>query len=140
MLIGPTLTLKRLEEKIEKNINGHKMKLNDLSKTFKSLQLELEDTPKGKKDEKGDMIPNPRHNEIKNEIKEIEEKIKEINKNIDFMNEKLDELENIEKTSGGKINKAKDTITLTLNDCLRMGITTKELQEEDVRDEEGAKA
>jgi septal ring factor EnvC (AmiA/AmiB activator) len=124
MLIGPTITLAKLEEHITGKIDDNKMESRSLTKTLSSLQTEIAATPKFvTEEESGDRIVNKRYVEIRDEFDGAEKKLNELTDNNDFMSKRLEELEAIEEASGGKINKEKEKITLTLNDCLKLGIT-----------------
>jgi chromosome segregation ATPase len=130
MLIGPTLTLEQLEQHMRTKIDDNKMELNKLSKEYTKAKQEFQVTPKMIVDEDGKQIVNPRYLELVDEIKKIEERMKEIHDENDFLVYRIEELENIEERSSGKIKKDRDKITLTLNDCLKLGITLNEEEKE----------
>jgi chromosome segregation ATPase len=132
MLIGPTLTLEQLEQHMRTKIDDNKMELNKLSKEYAKAKQEFQITPKMIVDEEGKQIVNPRYLELVDEIKKIEARMDEIHDENDFLAYRIEELENIEERSSGKVKKDRDKITLTLNDCLKLGITfNKEEREEE---------
>lgn len=123
MLIGPTITLAKLEEHMNEKVNGNKMELNKLAKELAKFRQEFHVTPKMTADEEsGEQIVNPRYLELLDEINDIQESIEELNNQNDFIVKRVEELESIEERSYGKVDKAKNKITLSLNDCLALGI------------------
>lgn len=127
MLIGPSITLAELEEKLKDRLYEIKMDLPKAQKEFARLREEFKRVPRiivAEKDgEEVDTI-NPDFIKIPDQLKEIEEKIKGYQEQQEFLEEKLEELETIEDRSKGRgnINKEKEKITLSLNDCLKLGI------------------
>lgn len=126
MLIGPTLTLEQLEQHMKAKLDDNKMEVNKLSKEYAKAKQEFQVTPKMIVDEKGEQVVNPRYLELIEQIKKIEERINEIHDENEFLSFRLEELETIEERSSGKVKKDRDKITLTLNDCLKLGITLNE--------------
>ncbi|OXB94711.1 hypothetical protein [Parageobacillus galactosidasius] len=131
MLIGPTLTLEQLEQHMRTKIDDNKMEINKLSKEYTKAKQEFQVTPKMIIDEDGKQIVNPRYLELVDEIKKIEERMNEIHEENDFLAYRIEELENIEERSSGKVKKDRDKITLTLNDCLKLGIIPNEEEKEE---------
>lgn len=125
MLIGPSITLASLEEKLNDRSYEIKMELPKLQKEFGRLREEFKLVPRTMEDEKGEEFTNPDFLKLPKRMQEIETKIKDLQDQQLFIDEKLVELEDIEERSKGRgnVNKAADTITLSLNDCLKLGIT-----------------
>ncbi|MEB2276862.1 hypothetical protein LAV82_22860 [Bacillus sp. ILBB4] len=127
MLIGPSITLAELEEKLKDRLYEIKMDLPKAQKEFTRLREEFKRVPRiivaEKEGEEVETI-NPDFIKIPEQLKAIEEKIKGYQEQQEFLEEKLEELETIEDRSKGRgnINKEKEKITLSLNDCLKLGI------------------
>ncbi|MGV7000365.1 hypothetical protein ACWA2C_16890 [Priestia megaterium] len=127
MLIGPSITLAELEEKLKDRLYEIKMDLPKAQKEFARLREEFKRIPRiivADKDGEEVETINPDFIKIPDQLKEIEEKIKGYQEQQEFLEEKLEELETIEERSKGRgnINKEKEKITLSLNDCLKLGI------------------
>lgn len=130
MLVGPSITLEDLEEHMRDRIYEMKMELPKLQKEFSHLREEFKSvrrTSVVEKEGKEVEIMNPEFVEIPDKMKEIETQIKNYQEQQEFMESKIDELETIEERSKGRnnIDKANTKITLTLNDCLMLGISTE---------------
>jgi chromosome segregation ATPase len=130
MLIGPTFTLEKLEQHMKNKIDENKMRLTQLSKEYAKIKQELQVTPKTTVDENGNKITNDHYVKLFYKLKELEGTINEIHDENEFLIYRIDELEQIEERSSGKIRKDRDKITLTLADCLKLGITLQEETEE----------
>lgn len=131
MLIGPTLTLAQLEEKMKEKLYDIKMGRSKQVKNLQALQQEIQATPKMLYDgEKEQRYANPRYVELFNQFQQEEKELKESEATQEFIEKRLEELEDIEDRSKGRgnVDKQKDKITLTLNDCLMLGITEEDLQ------------
>lgn len=128
MLIGPSITLAQLEEKLNDRAYEIKMELPKLQKEFSRLRGEFKLVPRTTENDKGDEITNPDFLNIPKQMQEIEDQIKEMQDQQLFIEEKLVDLSDIEDRSKGRgnVDKSKDKITLTLNDCLKLGITLEE--------------
>ncbi|PVC75114.1 hypothetical protein C2I27_04305 [Priestia megaterium] len=127
MLIGPSLTLAELEEKLKDRLYEIKMDLPKAQKEFARLREEFKRVPRiivAEKDGEEVETINPDFIKLPDQLKAIEEKIKGYQEQQEFLEEKLEELETIEDRSKGRgnINKEKEKITLSLNDCLKLGI------------------
>jgi predicted transcriptional regulator len=125
MLIGPSITLAVLEEKLNDRSYEIKMEIPKLQKEFSRLREEFKIVPRTTENDKGEEITNPDFLNLPKRMQEIEDQVKELQDQQEFIDEKLVELEDIEERSKGRgnVDKAKDTVTLTLNDCLKLGIT-----------------
>jgi hypothetical protein len=125
MLIGPSITLAVLEEKLNDRSYEIKMELPKLQKEFSRLREEFKIVPRTKEDDKGEEITNPDFLNLPKRMQAIEEQIKELQEQQLFLDEKLVELDDIEERSKGRgnVDKSKDKITLSLNDCVKLGIT-----------------
>lgn len=125
MLVGPSITLNELEEKLGDRSYEIKMELPKLQKEFSRLREEFKIVPRTSEDEEGNEITNPDFLNLPKEMEKIENKIKELQDQLVFIDEKLVDLDDIEERSKGRgnVDKSKDKVTLTLNDCLKLGIT-----------------
>lgn len=136
MLIGPTITLKELEEHMNEKINENKMKLNSFAKELGKLRQEFQVTPKMTNDEKtGEEIVNPYYLELIDKIDDTQASIEELNNQNDFITQRLEDLETIEERSLGKIDKTKNKITLSLKECVMLGIEFNKGDENGAEDE-----
>lgn len=125
MLIGPSLTLEKLEEKMQDKLYDIKMNRNKKVKELETLHAELNDISKTVYDDASDSrIANPKYVKLFGEFNEKQKELSEMDETQAYIENKLQELEDIEERSKGKgnINKAENKITLTLNDCLKLGI------------------
>lgn len=125
MLIGPSLTLEKLEEKMQDKLYDIKMNRNKKVKELETLHAELNDISKTVYDDASDSrIANPKYVKLFGEFNEKQKELSEMDETQTYIENKLQELEDIEERSKGKgnINKAENKITLTLNDCLKLGI------------------
>ncbi|MCU5224138.1 MULTISPECIES: hypothetical protein [Bacillus cereus group] len=125
MLIGPSLTLEKLEEKMQDKLYDIKMNRNKKVKELETLHAELNDISKTVYDDASDSrIANPKYVKMFGEFNEKQKELSEMDETQTYIESKLQELEDIEERSKGKgnINKAENKITLTLNDCLKLGI------------------
>lgn len=122
MLIGPTITLAELEANLQEKLDENKKVDTDLFKRFREIQVNIQSVERSIKLEDGKTIANPAHVELIEESRKLQNEMDEILSQNDFIKQRLDELENIEDTSRGALNKDKATITLTLNDCVNLGI------------------
>ncbi|HFF1838722.1 MULTISPECIES: hypothetical protein [Bacillus] len=125
MLIGPSLTLEQLEEKMQDKLYDIKMNRNKKVKELETLHAELNDISKTVYDDASDSrIANPKYVKLFEEFSEKQKELSEMDETQTYIESKLQELEDIEERSKGKgnINKAENKITLTLNDCLKLGI------------------
>lgn len=130
MLIGPTLTLEKLEEHMQNKLYDIKMTRNKKVKELQSLQEELSDVSKTIYDDETDnRIANPKYIKLFNEFEAQQKELSEMDNTQAFIENKLIELDDIEERSKGRgnVNKAETRITLTLNDCLKLGIELEEL-------------
>lgn len=125
MLIGPSLTLAAFEEKLNDRSYELKMELPKLQKEFNRLRGEFKLVPRTAEDEDGEEITNPDFLAIPKRMAALEETIKDYQEQQLFMDSKLAELEDIEERSKGRgnVNKEVDKITLSLTDCVKLGIT-----------------
>lgn len=125
MLIGPSITLEALEEKLNDRSYEIKMEVPKLQKEFSRLREEFKLIPRTSVNEKGEEITNPDFLNLPDRMQAIEDNIKELQDQQAFIDDKLVDLEDIEERSKGRgnVNKATDKITLSLNDCLKLGIT-----------------
>ena len=129
MLIGPSITLEKLEEHMTERLYEIKMEMPKLQKEFSQLREDFKRIPRTiiqEKEGKEVEIMNPDFVAIPDKMKAIEMQIKERQEQQELYESKLEELETIEDRSKGKgnVDKSKEKITLTLNDCLKLGITT----------------
>ncbi|PES55957.1 hypothetical protein [Bacillus thuringiensis] len=125
MLIGPSLTLEQLEEKMQDKLYDIKMNRNKKVKELETLHAELNDISKTVYDDASDSrIANPKYVKLFEEFSEKQKELSEMDETQTYIESKLQELEDIEERSKGKgnINKTENKITLTLNDCLKLGI------------------
>ncbi|MBJ7935625.1 MULTISPECIES: hypothetical protein [Bacillus cereus group] len=124
MLIGPSLTLEKLEEKMQDKLYDIKMNRNKKVKELETLHAELNDISKTVYDASDSRIANPKYVKLFGEFNEKQKELSEMDETQTYIENKLQELEDIEERSKGKgnINKAENKITLTLNDCLKLGI------------------
>ncbi|MCD7910920.1 hypothetical protein KC480_05195 [Bacillus velezensis] len=127
MLIGPSITLEKLEEHLKERLYKIRMEIPKLKKEFVQLQEDFKEIPRVINETVHDKVEervNPEFINIPEKFKSTEEKIKELQEQEALIQEKLGELEDIEERSLGKnnIDKSKYKITLTLNDCLMLGI------------------
>lgn len=122
MLIGPTLTLEKLEEHLIKEEVANKREIDDLARELNILQGGVTNTDKVVRDEEGTRIENPKFKKVLKEFEDKEEEYISLNEKQDFIKAKLVELKAVEDYSQGIVNKEKDTITLTLNDCVMLGV------------------
>lgn len=124
MLIGPSITLAKLEEHMNDRMYQNKMELPKLQKEFNRLRGEFKIVPRTIENDKGEEITNPDFLAIPKQMEKVEFQIKEIQEQQEFMESKVLELETIEDRSKGRgnIDKSKEKITLTLTDCIRLGI------------------
>lgn len=132
MLVGPSITLEKLEKHMADRVYEIKMELPKLHKKFDQLQEDFKKIPRLVMEEQKDgselEVANPDFIKIPEQMKELEAQIKELQEQQVFMEDKLAELDDIEDRSKGRgnIDKSKEKITLTLNDCLKLGIDTTE--------------
>lgn len=129
MLIGPSITLAKLEEHMMERLYEIKMEMPKLQKEFSQLREDFKRIPRtiiAEKEGKEVEIMNPDFVAIPDKMKAIEMEIKERQEQQELYENKLEELETIEDRSKGKgnVDKEKVKITLSLNDCLKLGITT----------------
>lgn len=121
MIIGPTLTLEELEEQLTVNVEKLRRELNDLDRKLAELQHEANSTnPYIYKD--GERVKNENYQIVQENLRKVYQEIVDGTERLDFMKEKLSELETIEEDSQGRVVKSRDKITLSLNDCLLLGI------------------
>ena len=138
MLVGPSITLEKLEQHLKDRIYEIRMEIPKLKKEFAQLQNDFKQIPRVINDVNHDKVEervNPDFVKIPEKFKAVEEQIKELQEQEIHIQEKLQELEDIEERSKGKnnIDKSKHKITLTLNDCLMLGIElNRPLQNSDV--------
>ena len=132
MLVGPSITLEKLEEHMADKLYQNKMELPKLQKEFNQLREDFKRIPRTvyeTKEGKEVEVVNPDFTKIPDQMKVVEARIKEIQEQQEFMEGKLEELETIEDRAlktGVKLNKADHKITLTLNDCVALGIELEE--------------
>ncbi|MBU5262159.1 hypothetical protein [Bacillus atrophaeus] len=127
MLVGPSITLEKLEKHLKDRLFEIRMEIPKLKKEFVQLQSDFKQIPRVINETNHDKVEervNPDFISIPEKFKAVEERIKELQEQEVHMQEKLDELDDIEEKSVGKnnIDKSKYKITLTLNDCLMLGI------------------
>ncbi|WAT23600.1 hypothetical protein O0R52_21630 (plasmid) [Bacillus halotolerans] len=127
MLVGPSITLEKLEKHLKDRLFEIRMEIPKLKKEFVQLQSDFKQIPRVINETNHDKVEervNPDFITIPEKFKAVEERIKELQEQEVHMQEKLDELDDIEERSVGKnnIDKSKYKITLTLNDCLMLGI------------------
>lgn len=127
MLVGPSITLEKLEQHLKDRLYEIRMKIPKLKKEFAQLQNDFKQIPRVVNETNHDKVEervNPDFINIPEKFRAVEEQIKELQEQEVHIQEKLDELEDIEERSVGKnnIDKSKEKITLTLNDCLMLGI------------------
>lgn len=127
MLVGPSITLEKLEKHLKDRLFEIRMEIPKLKKEFVQLQSDFKQIPRVINETNHDKVEervNPDFISIPEKFKAVEERIKELQEQEVHMQEKLDELDDIEERSVGKnnIDKSKYKITLTLNDCLMLGI------------------
>ncbi|ARC67387.1 hypothetical protein B14_200176 (plasmid) [Bacillus licheniformis] len=138
MLVGPSITLEKLEQHLKDRIYEIRMEIPKLKKEFAQLQNDFKQIPRVINDVNHDKVEervNPDFVKIPEKFKAVEEQIKELQEQEIHIQEKLQELEDIEERSKGKnnIDKSKYKITLTLKDCLMLGIElNRPLQNSDV--------
>lgn len=125
MLIGPSLTLAELEEKLNDRAYEIKNEIPKVQKEFNRLRTEFKNVPRTKEDAAGEEITNPDFLNIPLRMQELEVQTIDLQNQQVFIEEKLVELSDIEERSKGRgnVDKSKDKITLTLSDCLKLGIT-----------------
>ena len=126
MLIGPTITLEDLEKHMSEKLNENKMELNKIGKETAKLRQKFQTTPKMTTEDDGDTVVNPEFLRLKEVIEANEKRVMEINDQNEFIEIRIADLEEIEDKSLGKVDKKKARITLTLNDCLMLGISDEE--------------
>lgn len=124
MLIGPTVTLDVLEEHMNDKVYEIKNEIVKLRKELMRMQNEFPNIARTITNENGEEVTNPDFIQVPKDMAALEEKIKDLIEQQEFMEAKLVELENIEERSVGNSNikKSEYKITLTLNDCLKLGI------------------
>jgi hypothetical protein len=132
MLVGPSYTLEKVEEIMKDRLYEIKMELPKLRKQLAQLADDFKRIPRvivetgvdGTEKE----VANPDFIKIPDDMQSIEDKIKNYLEQQGFLEEKIDELDDIEERSemhgNRKIDKSKEKITLTLKDCLALGIDT----------------
>ncbi len=135
MLVGPSITLEKLEEHMRNRLYEIKMELPKKQKEINQLGEDFKRIPKTIiKNKDGEELEesNPDFIKIPEKMKKIEADINDLHEQQEFIEDKIDELETIEERSKGKgnINKSEYKITLSLNDCLAMGITIDETSAE----------
>lgn len=128
MLVGPSITLEKLENQMNDRVYEIKMELPKLQKEFNRLRSEFKNVPRTIDNEEGEEITNPDFINIPHRMTEIEVQMKDLQDQQAFMEEKLVELSDIEERSKGRgnIDKSKEKITLSLNDCIKMGLSLEE--------------
>ncbi|WP_222860457.1 hypothetical protein [Virgibacillus salexigens] len=117
--------MEKLENHMEAQKVANNKDINDLTKELIVLSDEYQATRKYITDEEGEKIINPDFVKTKASYDEKENLLEERRNSNAFINAKLEELAVIEENSGGKIDKSKEKITLTLNDCLLLGVKEK---------------
>lgn len=122
MLIGPTITLAELEKHMEAQKSKNSKEINELARDLEMVHQELNGISMYVRDEKGDRVVNPRYTELKEEFREKEKRYENLIQSNDFIKEKLDEIEDLEIQTNGQFNKEKEKITLSLNDCVLLGV------------------
>jgi len=123
MLIGISLTLKELEEKMQDKLKEINKEYDQLAGKVMKLEQEIKQIPSYTTDDKGAVISNEVELTKKNdEFRSAFRKLEELNEQIEFINKKLEELDHIEEDSKGAIKKESHVITLSLNDCLLLGV------------------
>jgi hypothetical protein len=138
MLVGPSITLEKLEEHMKDRLYGIKMELPKLRKEFTQLADDFKRIPRLVIEKRNDgtevEVANPDFVKIPDDMKAIEAKIKDLQDQQELMETKLDELDTIEERSqmrgNRKIDKSTEKITLTLNDCVALGIELDEAPQE----------
>lgn len=125
MLIGPSITLAELETHMNDRSYEIKMEMPKLQKEFSRLRSEFKLVPRTVENDNGDEITNPDFLNLPVRMQEIETQIKELQEQQDLMEAKLVELDDIEERSKGRgnVDKSKYKITLSLNDCLKLGLS-----------------
>ena len=125
MLIGPTFTLEKFEEKLEERLLENRKRDTQALKDYRSAQERISLLPRLIDDEvTGQRIANPEYLKAVKEGQAAGELLTDISEQNDFIKARLSELEDIEERSRGAIRKDKETITLTLKDCIEFGIET----------------
>ena len=125
MLIGPTFTLAEFEEKLEDRLLENRTRDSKALKEFKEAQQNIGLLPRLVTDEEsGQSLANPEYLKAVETGKKAQLELEEIAEQNDFIKAKLEELETIEERSRGAIDKNKEKITLTLKDCVELGIDT----------------
>lgn len=124
MLVGPSITLEKLEEHMNDRVYENKMKLPKLQKEFNRLRGEFKLIPRTVENKDGEEITNPDFLNLPKQMAAIEAEILEIQAQQVLMEEKLVELSDIEDRSKGRgnIDKSKEKITLSLTDCVKLGL------------------
>lgn len=123
MLIGPTFTLAEFESKLKERLYQNMKCNSDANKIFLEAKQQIGLLPRLIEDEKtGQRVANPAYLKAVEVGNITQQELEDIVKQDDFIKAKLEELETIEERSHGAVDKNKEKITLTLNDCVAFGI------------------
>lgn len=139
MLVGPSITLEKLEKHMADKLYEIKLALPKKIKEFDQLRVDFKKIPRliietnnGEEKE----VVNPEFKSIPDQMKALENEIKEMQDRQDLLEEKMAELETIEDRAfakGLKFDKKERKITLSLNDSLALGIDPEAVQQDAVQ-------
>ena len=123
MLIGPTVSVEELEKAMENKQTANKKTEDVIIGELENLYVKL-----GTLDkyifEDGQRVLNEKHFKTKTLYEEKEKELEEIQNSIRFINKKLDEIQELENMKEIEFDKAKERVTLTLTDCILLGVET----------------
>lgn len=107
MLVGPTYTLAVVEKRMNDRVNELKMELNQHRKKVGEITMDIRNNPAAR----GEL------DERKQTLLDIDKAMADIESEIEWLGKKIEEAER---------DTNKDSkITLTLNDCIRLGFELK---------------
>ena len=119
MLVGPTFTVEELEEKMNTTFVAYKRDRIRLTKELTELKQQEMAASRYKTVEAA-----KERQELLIEFLAKEKELKEKDMAIQFIGQKLEELQEVEAYHNGNYDKSKQRLTLTLNECILLGIST----------------
>lgn len=130
MLIGPTITLAKLETRMREALNRSKDEVQKKSRSLTALQKEINSLPRTLETDKGRIA----NDEYVSKYLTFQTEEKELNAAVDrvaYLKGKIGELESFEsnaKNKGIYVSKEEETITLTLKDVAMLQLPSEDLE------------
>lgn len=133
MLIGPTITLEKLEKRMRDALVKTQNKTSKLSRELKLLQSDVNSLPRTIEHPEAGRIANPAYLEKYAQFQNEQNEYRQLGERNDFLKTRIAELEIYEENARNKgkfVSKSTETITLTLNDVVMLDLPSSDLDPE----------